>query len=144
MQLPGAKDPIPAPSLNWAGRKDSGVHLRDGSFCRLRYNLPIGLFFHLALTPIAPTRAQSVVRRPQTTLASPPTHLKLIPDIEPWGRSFRRNLADLLLRRDPPAPKLTETSSDGSGKRSSRQRGVTLKSFAKNAQGAKPVAPSRN
>ena len=57
--------------------------------------------------PLSPTRAQPMARRPQSPIAPSHTIISLLPEIEPWGRSFRRNLADLLLRRDPPAPAFT-------------------------------------
>jgi TonB family protein len=48
---------------------------------------------------------------PEVAQSSPDIHSppRLLPDLEPWGRTFRRNLADTLLRRRPPAVRISSS-----------------------------------
>jgi len=49
----------------------------------------------------APTRDPSALPRPKSV---PAPHLLV--ELEPWGKAFRKNLGDLVLRRDPPFARL--------------------------------------
>ncbi len=50
----------------------------------------------------SPTRVPSVTRRARTPGTGSRNALNLLPQIEPWGSTFRSNLKDFLLRPNPP------------------------------------------
>lgn len=66
------------------------------------------IHFSLVLTSLSPTRVLPVDPLHPRTVVGPSTPtLNLLPALEPWGRSFRRNLADLFLRRTAPVTAVT-------------------------------------